>query len=76
VTEPEPLLKVDNKKIYFEEQVSPFKNVAKSGNVEVLETTEVSDPFPCEYLETTAVSDSQHGEVLKVLEATAASNKH
>jgi hypothetical protein len=31
---------------------------------------------PCEYLETTAVSDSQHGEVLKVLEATAASNKH
>jgi hypothetical protein len=46
VTEPEPLLKVDNKKIYFEEQVSPFKNVATSGNVEVLETTEVSDPFP------------------------------
>jgi hypothetical protein len=46
VTEPEPLLKVDKKKIYFEEQVSPFKNVARSGNVEVLETTEVSDPFP------------------------------
>jgi hypothetical protein len=41
-----PILKVDKKKIYFEEQESPFKNVAKSGNVEVLETTEVLDPFP------------------------------
>jgi hypothetical protein len=76
VTEPEPILKVDKKKIYFEEQVSPFKNVAKSGNVEVLETTEVLYPFPCEYLETTAVLDSPHGEVPKVLETTAVLNKH